>query len=304
MDHVTGTLEGPYQEEQRMKAGASIARRIVMFPLTRVLIATGLFVALQIPVGMGSARLPSGWQGPLLTQVFSLLVALGVFAFMIRIVERRTLAEGGLTHDGAVRGTAAGFALGAVVIGAIVGILALPGWYGVTGGAAVWSPLLHGLLLFFLVAVAEELVFRGVLFRTLEEGVGSWAALAIIALLFGLVHLANDHATLLGALGTGLAGVLLGAAYVLTRNLWLPIGIHWSLNFAQGTIFGMPVSGRDAGGSLLEATVRGPDVWTGGAFGIEAGLATFVVMAAISAGVLWLAVRRDRVITAHWTRAR
>ena len=301
MDHIE---EMPNRfdrgEVRHMTRNMPIARRILMFPLTRILIAAALFMALQISIGIGSAKLPAAWQGPILTQVLSLGIALFVFAFITRIVERRTLAEDGLPLEGALRGTAAGFALGAAMIGIVIGVLAVAAWYDVTRVAGAWSALASGLFLFLLVAVAEEVLFRGVLFRVVEEGMGTWAALVIITALFGGAHLINDNATLLGALGTGLAGAALGAAYVLTRNLWLAIGIHWSLNFVQGTVFGMPVSGRDAGASLVESNIRGPELWTGGAFGIEAGLVTFLVSALVSAGLLVLAARRGRVITPAW----
>lgn len=120
--------------------------------------------------------------------------------------------------------------------------------------------------------------------------------------LFGATHLLNANATLLGALGTALAGLVLGAAYVVTRDLWLAIGIHWSWNFVLGTLFGGTVSGRDAGPSLLQGAFTGPTPWTGGGFGIEAGLAAFLVTAAASAVMLVMAVRRCHVVTPQWLR--
>ena len=300
MHHFAET-SNPYKPQAgEVPSEPSLARRILMFPLSRILIAAGLFLVLQVPLGRGSSILPGALQGQILTQLVSLVVAIGVFAFMGRMVEGRAVVDVGLPREGALPRTATGFLVGGAAIGSIVGILALRGWYDVHSVAAAWQPLLYGLTLFFLVAVAEELLFRGVLFRVLEEGVGSWTALTLIAVLFGLVHLVNSNATWLGAVGTGLAGVMLGAAYLATRDVWLAIGIHWSLNFAQGTIFGMPVSGRDAGESLLQATVRGPELWSGGAFGIEAGLVTFLVLAVGSAALLWLAVRRHHIVVPRW----
>lgn len=105
--------------------------------------------------------------------------------------------------------------------------------------------LLSGLLGYLFVAVWEELLMRGILFRLLERGLGTIAALVMSSLVFGLLHLGNPGATLVGALGTAVgAGVLLAAAYRVTRNLWLVIGIHWAADFWQGTVFGCTRQGR------------------------------------------------------------
>lgn len=310
LDNKAGTKvdrHAPGAGERPLIARATITpfRRILTFPLTRILLAAIVFFALQIAIGIGSQFLPAAWQGPLLTQGLSLAAALAVFGLITRVVERSTFADAGLTRHGLGGGTAAGFAVGAALIGATVGVMALFGWYQVAAAGWVGSAeLLRGLALFLLVAVAEELVFRGLLFRIVEEGIGTWLALVVVALIFGAVHLANDNATLLGALGTGLAGVLLSAAFVLTRNLWLAIGIHWSWNLSVGTVFGLPVSGRDAGASFFAADVHGPSLWTGGAFGLEAGAVSFLVTAAASALLLAMAVRRGKLVTPQWLRPR
>ena len=98
-------------------------------------------------------------------------------------------------------------------------------------------------------AVSEEMVFRGVLFRWLEEFGGSWVALLVTSALFGAAHLANPNASWVAAVGIALeAGVMLGAAYMLTRSLWLPMGLHAAWNFTQGEIFDIPVSGTKVDG--------------------------------------------------------
>ncbi len=121
-------------------------------------------------------------------------------------------------------------------------------------------------------------------------------------MLFGYLHLSNPNATLLGALGVALAGVLYAAGYMLTRNLWLVIGLHWSWNFFQGAIFGVPVSGQSLQGVPVSATIAGPELWTGGAFGPEAGLLAYSVNAIVSIAMLALAVRRGHIVTPRWMR--
>ena len=141
---------------------------------------------------------------------------------------------------------------------------------------------------------------RGIIFRIMEEGLGTWLALSISALLFGLLHLFNPNATILGALAIVLtAGIILGAAYVLTRTLWLPIGTHFGWNFTLGGIFGLAVSGREGKG-LVEAELSGPTLISGGSFGPEASL--FVILFGLPIGAYFLlrAVRKKRIRPPAW----
>jgi membrane protease YdiL (CAAX protease family) len=123
------------------------------------------------------------------------------------------------------------------------------------------------------VAVTEELLFRGVLHRILEQRAGSVVAIAVSSLLFGLTHLVNDNATLWGALAIAAeGGAMLAVAYTATRSLWLPIGLHFAWNFVQSGVFGTAVSGSASEPGLLHTVLSGPAALTGGTFGPEAGL--------------------------------
>ena len=107
------------------------------------------------------------------------------------------------------------------------------------------------------------------LFRFLEEGFGSWIALTVTALFFGLSHLNNPHATVWSAIAIALeAGVSLGAVYMATRSLWFAMGLHTAWNFLQGSIFGVAVSGNGAPtDSLFHPLIQGNQWLTGGALG-------------------------------------
>ena len=137
---------------------------------------------------------------------------------------------------------------------------------------------------FFIVAVGEEVLFRGILFKWIDKRWGMWVALVVSGLIFGLAHLINDNATWWSGFAIAIeAGLLLGAAYKWSGTLWLPIGIHWAWNYVQGNIFGFAVSGNDAGDSLFRITTSGPDILTGGAFGAEASIISVVLGAVVSA---------------------
>ena len=148
------------------------------------------------------------------------------------------------------------------------------------------------------------MLFRGVLFRWLEEFGGSWTALLLTSAFFGAVHLANPNASIIAAVGIAFeAGVLLGGAYMLTRSLWLPMGIHAAWNFTQGEIFDIPVSGASAHG-LLTARLTGSPLLTGNGFGLEASPIAIVVATAAGVWLVVLAVRRGQLVQPWWVRRR
>lgn len=164
------------------------------------------------------------------------------------------------------------------------------------------KPLLSGLAAALVAAVAEELLFRGFIFRWLQVGLGTWLAVILSAALFGLAHAANPGATPMSAAAVALeAGVLLSAAYVYSRSLWLPIGIHIGWNFTEGTIFGVDVSGQHATG-MLSGTLHGPEWLAGGAFGVEASLPAVAVCLVAGGALLIASARAKHVVAPLWKR--
>lgn len=180
--------------------------------------------------------------------------------------------------------TGLGLAIGLGYFIVVVGIMMACGVYRIDGIQTNWAALVDAFFWFLIVAVGEEILFRGVLFRWIDQRFGFWWAMAVSGLFFGLVHLMNNNATLWSSIAIALeAGLLLGAAYKWAGSLWLPIGIHWAWNFSQGNIFGFAVSGSGAGESLILATIDGPQWLTGGAFGAEASVIAPVVGLAVTA---------------------
>ena len=139
-------------------------------------------------------------------------------------------------------------------------------------------------------AVGEEIIFRGVLFRWIDEKWGFVTALVTSAILFGAMHMGQPNATWWSSLAIAIeAGLMLGAAYKWSGTLWFPIGIHWAWNFFQGNIFGFAVSGSDAGVSLFHSVTNGPEILTGGSFGAEASIITVILGAILSAWFIFKA---------------
>jgi hypothetical protein len=216
-----------------------------------------------------------------------------VYALLVRLFEGRRPGELAL-RPGASRlalGAAIGFGLFSAVY-AVFAAMGVATWHGFNGFGAV-AP---ALLLAVVAGVGEELIFRAVFFRLLEETFGSTIALVLSAAVFGLMHAGNPGATALSSVAVALeAGLMLAAAYAWSRNLWLPIGIHLAWNFTQGGVFGAAVSGGKSEGVFnIALSGSASPLITGGAFGPEASLVAVAICLCAGAVFLVAAIRAGR----------
>jgi len=196
-----------------------------------------------------------------------------------------------------------GLLLGAVLASVCVGVLALVGSYSVTGFNGDYSPWTDLLVMGVCAGIAEEILYRGVLFRLVEEGLGTWGAVLVSALVFGGIHLTNPDGTLWGAVAIAIeAGILFAAVYVITRSLWWCIGLHFAWNIMEGPVFGSIVSGSGAQDSWLVASWSGPDILTGGVFGLEASIVPVILLGALGVCLLVYASRKGLMISPIWSR--
>lgn len=207
-----------------------------------------------------------------------------------------------------------GLGLGGVLMTGVFLVEWALGWVEVTGtfrtpvtGGTFGLAILIPTVVFLGVGILEELLARGYLLRNIAEGLafrrlggargGLLIACVISSALFALGHADNPNATWVSTVNIAIAGVLLALGFMLTGQLALPIGLHISWNFFQASVFGFPVSGVSRMRTAFIATEQtGPEIWTGGAFGPEAGL---VGLAAMVVGVvltlLWVRWRQGEV---------
>ena len=247
-----------------------MARKILLFPPVRLIVAV-LFVLIPAAIAQSVGQRFLGEIASLLGGGVGILAYIG----FVELVERRRALEVGLS--GLPREVAQGFGLGALLIAGSLGVLAALGMVSVryTGN---WAGAGYWLVAFLGVAIFEELVARGIIYRILEEWLGSYAATVLSGAFFGFTHLMNPNATWMGAIGIALtAGLLLAAAYTLTRRLWLAVGLHWAWNFFLGGFFGGVVSGLESTKGPLKTTLTGPEWLTGGKFGLEASVVPVVL---------------------------
>ena len=227
-------------------------------------------------------------------------VGFAVYIGLVRLVERRPVTELALPGMGRELGT--GIIIGTGLYTACILLLMVMGIYKIDGLNPV-SYLLPALALPLSSGIFEELLFRGVLFRIVEEWLGSWISLVVSSLVFGLVHLMNPAATVMGAVFISVeAGVLLAAAYMLTRRLWMSMGFHIAWNYTQSGVFSGIVSGGYVEPGLIKPVIDGPTLLTGGGFGVESSVIAFVLCTVTGAALLVLATRRGHIVPPFWKR--
>ena len=281
-------------------------RWAVYSPPARIVIFVLLTTAISLTIG--SVLRLSGWHGGhaesvsfgLVQWLMRALPPLLAYLVLVKLVERRPLAE--LAPRKLLPQGVLGLVAGTLLFSTVVGVLWLLGVYHVVGfnPQAAWLPAL--LMVGLGAGIGEEIMFRGVLFRVVEEGLGTWAALLVSALFFGLAHAGNPGATAWSSAAIAIeAGLLFGLLYHVTRSLPLCMGLHAAWNFCQGTVYGIPVSGLPADGWLV-STRNGPDWLSGGVFGAEASVVALTLCTLCSIALLVVALRRHSLVPPSWRR--
>jgi len=276
-------------------------RRLFAFPLVRMILIIALFAAVVASIIAIDRAL-----GVMPDAVVTTWIFLAALAAAIVIVERLTVRRGpadiGFDPRYLARDTMFGLAAGGVLFCAVILELTVARAYRVDG-THLTGGLLYAAAWLVPSAAIEELLFRGVILRLLAEWSGTWIALGGSAVLFGVVHAFNPGATWFSTLAIALeAGVLLGAAFIVTRSLWAPIALHFAWNFFEGPIYGTQLSGMSIGRPLFDAHVAGPTWLTGGAFGPEAGVPALLTCSAAAFALLAYANRTGSVVPCPWLR--
>jgi membrane protease YdiL (CAAX protease family) len=256
-------------EERRLRAGWRL--------LIQTLLWLVLMFGLVILFGFISGRF---FSNQLTLSVIASLFSVTISVFLARkFLDRRSIKSLGLkTNLRALWDLLVGIGIAAAMMAFIYALEWAFGWLSFEGFAwqnqsmdAVLIGTLEMLLVFILVGWEEELLSRGYHLQNLAAGINLTWGVILSSLIFALMHLGNPNVSVMAVLGLITAGFFLAFGYLRTRQLWLPIGLHIGWNFFEGTVFGFQVSGLDIY-RLVEQTVQGPHIFTGGEFGPEAGL--------------------------------
>lgn len=279
--------------------------KFIQFPITRIFIA----VLFLVPVILLSHIIGTEFFKSLGEPYYTFLRYLRDIIFFVllliayksytKYVEKRKALELNPKHLWFEFGS--GFVISMGVVCFMVVLMTLLGYYSISSFNSP-SVLADRTGVYLMASFMEELVFRVILFKLVEEFAGSWIAIVVQGLLFGFAHLGNENATLWTSLSLVISdSILFGAAYMLTRRIWLIWGMHFSWNFFQEGIFGMPNSGFQRDG-LIKPIIDGP-VWiTGGKFGIEASVISIFILFIIGLIILKKAIEYKQLVLPVWVR--
>jgi membrane protease YdiL (CAAX protease family) len=279
-------------DEPRLRAGW----RLLIQTIFLIILSIVAGIIVFIPIGLFKIDFDSSLV--MLANQLSALFAITASIFLARkFIDKRPIVSLGLKlNQLALKDMLVGIIITFFQMGLIYGIEIALGWtkfesfaWQTEGSLAVAGALGAWLVIFLIVGWQEELLSRGYHLQTLESGLNTFWAVLISSSVFGVLHLGNPGASWISTLGILLAGLFLALPYILTRQLWLSIGLHIGWNFFEGVVFGFQVSGLDTF-RLLRHTVNGPELWTGGAFGPEAGL--LVIPAIILGSLMVIAYTR------------
>lgn len=282
-----------------------IGSRIIDFPLTKIIIGLVVCGGVVVIGQLGSTELLNLTTLPkeikkLFIGIIVALLSIVSYNYLFKFYEKRKISE--LSKKGLAKNLTLGVFIGVVLQSLTILVIYLAGGYTVVSVNPVFSLLLP-LTIAFTSAIFEEIIFRGILFRIIEEKLGSYISLFISAFIFGLLHLANPNSSFIAAIGLAIqAGLLLGAAYIFSRNLWFPIAIHFAWNFTETGIFGAIISGNKVSHSLLTSEISGTEWISGGKFGPEGSIQATLFCLILTVVLLVLSHKKGNIAKPFWSR--
>lgn len=283
----------------------NIGYKILHFPLTKIII--GLVVCVVI-VGVGQTLIQKVLEltnigkdfKNLIGGIFTAILAVISYTYLFKLYEKREITE--FSKKGIIKNLSIGIVLGAILQSLTILVIYLKGGYSVISINPILfiiPPLTMGITS----AIIEETLFRGIIFRIPEQKLGSYISLLISALIFGALHLSNPNSSLSAGIGLAIqAGLLLGAAYIYSRNLWFPIAIHFAWNFTQSAIYGANVSGGSISKTLITSKIEGAEWYTGGQFGPEGSIQATVFCLIATIILLVLSHKQGKIIKPYWRK--
>jgi len=279
-------------------------KKVMYFPITRIFL--GVLVCTFIQVTLKNILVK-----PLLGIIFedihlskaiqhglSIIIALFTYYFVFKIYEKRKIKE--LTLSYFWKDSLLGLGLGYSSISVIIILLSLMGYYSIISYNQM-DLFFFSMVNIALLALTEEIIYRGIIYRILENWLGTKIALIIPALFFGLAHITNDNISIIGLSGVIVGGLTLNVMYCYTKRLWLPIFFHFGWNLSQ-MIYGSNISGIDTYNSLLKIKLEGPKYIVGSGFGIEDSILAVFVCLVLVVAFLFLCIKNQTFIKPKWIK--
>lgn len=278
-------------------------QKFINFPLTRIILGLivcfiSFIIAQQLAGKMLDLTSLNKNYRNLIKGIIASSAVISTYIYFFRKYEKREIKE--FSSKGIAKYLLSGTMIGVVLQSLTMLVIVLNGGFEIVSVNPI-SNVIIPFTIAFTVAVFEEILIRGIIFRIIEEKLGSYISLLISAIIFGALHLLNPNSTLISGLCVGIeAGLLLGAAYIYTRNLWFPIAIHFAWNFMQSGIFGAITSGNEKTSSLLTTKLTGNSFITGGEFGPEGTIQALIFC--VLASIVLLQMSKHKLIHPYWKK--
>lgn len=275
-----------FNEARRLRSGWRLLIFAGLFVVLMIVATGALRVAYALAINLAPALIPGEHVADLVFRLMFLGASLAAGYICTRLLEGLPWRSLGLTlHARWFRDLLIGSVIGVVSLALATAIAFIGGGlrfsFSSAGARSVVLTVFLSAALFIVAALAEEALFRGYPLQTLTRARLVWLGVLLTSVPFAAVHLKNPNAGgMLAFANTALAGVWLAVAYLRTRSLWFPLGVHWAWNWALGALFGLPVSGITsvAPHPIVLGSDLGPAWLTGAAYGIEGGVACTVAL--------------------------
>ncbi len=283
----------------------SVLGRIIQFPIVRILIVALFIAPFLLFHNNVIADLIASSSGLLHSflvnadSVVSIVIFMLLYSLYVRCVEKRKTYE--ISREKSVVELGWGFLISFTLVGFMVLLMVLLGYYRVmeTGSPQI---IIDSFFFFGMGAFLQVLAFRVVLFRLFEELLGTWFAFVVVAAIFAVAHIPNPNTSLWSTLALIITDILLVAAFIYTRRIWLVWGIHMGWNFFQDGIFGMPNSGITRLPSWIQPAISGPEWITGGGRGIEASVIAVCLSLGVAIVILKMSIEKKQIVSPVWKR--
>lgn len=278
-------------------------QRFLKAPLTRILLGLlvcfiAFILAQQVTGKVLDLTSATKNYRNLIKGIVASLAVISTYIYFYKKYEKRAVTE--FSNNGLTKYILIGIVTGVVLQCLTILVIVVSGGFEIVSINPV-SDMIIPFTVAFSVAIFEEILIRGIIFRIVEEKLGSYIALVITAIIFGGLHLLNPNSTLFSGLCVGIeAGLLMGAAYIYARNLWFPIAIHFAWNFMQSGVFGAITSGNEKTSGLLTTKITGNQLITGGEFGPEGTLQA--ILFCVLAAIVLLKLSKNKIINPYWKK--
>jgi len=277
-------------------------QKILNFPLTKIILGLLLcfaaFIIAQQLVGkiLDLTSLDKNYRN-LIKGIIASSFVIFTYIFFYEKYERREIGE--FSSKGLLKNILLGVLIGTTLQGLTILVIYFWGDFHIIS-VNPFSFIITPFAVAFSVAIFEETLLRGIIFRIVEVKFGSYISLLISAIIFGAVHLTNSDSSVISSICIGIVGFMFGASYIYSRSLWLPIAIHFSWNFVQSGIFGAITSGNEQTSSLFNTKISGAELITGGAFGPEGTIQAILFWLIVSIIFMVLITKQRKIIMPFW----